>query len=352
MEIVINARFLTQRLTGVQRFAFELSIRLKAIMGDRIVFVSPKKIVQKEMAKQLGVYCIGKTSGYLWEQIELPFWLYRNGSPKLINFCSVAPLAYKNSYTAIHDITFIRYPETFNWKFRMIYSFMIPRLCAISKKIITVSRFSKDEISTYYDIPRDKFFVIYNAVGPLFRKIVDNELKSQRYFLAVSSVKANKNFISVLKAFEHVLQNVENINLFIIGDCEDKNFKQIDVDLFVRNPHVRFVGRVSDTDLVRYYSNAIAFVFSSYYEGFGIPVIEAQACGCPVLSSNKSSLPEVLNESAMFFDPDDILKLSEFMISLTENDFLRQKLMQKGYENVKRFSWDGSAYKLAKLINN
>lgn len=351
MEIVINARFLTQKLTGVQRFAFELSIRLKDILGDRIIFVSPKNIVQKDMAKQLEVYCFGKTSGYLWEQIELPLWLFRNGSPKLISFCSVAPLVYKNSYTAIHDITFARYPETFNWKFRMIYSYLIPRLCANSKKIITVSNFSKDEISTFYNIPRERFLVVYNAVGPLFRKIVDNELKCQRYFLAVSSVKANKNFISILKAFERVLQSVENIKLFIIGDCNDKNFKQIDIGRFACNPNIRFVGRVSDTDLVRYYSNAIAFIFPSYYEGFGIPAIEAQACGCPVLSSNQSSLPEVLNESAMFFEPDDISNLSDLMVSMAENDLLRQELILKGYSNVKRFSWDESACKIAELVN-
>lgn len=346
--IVVNARFLTQRLTGVQRFAYELSIRLKRIIGNEIVFVAPKNILQKDMADNLDAIIIGKMKGYIWEQIELPLWLRCHESPILINFCSVAPLFYNNCYTAVHDVTFIRYPETYSWKFNVVYNFLTPRLCRKAKKIITVSEFSKKEIASSFGISEDKFEVIYNAASDNFRPHTKD--KVEKYFLAVSSVKANKNFIAALQAFEIAQKELKDIKLYVIGDCQDKNFRQININRYFGNTSIKFLGRVSDNDLIHYYNNAIGFLFPSYYEGFGIPVIEAQSCGCPVISANTSSLPEVLQNSALLFAPNDIQNFSFLMTEIVNNNDLRESLIKKGFENVKRFSWDASAKKLVDMI--
>lgn len=350
-KIVVNARFLTQKLTGVQRFAFELSRRLKDELGDQIVFVAPKGVIQDEIASQLEVVTIGKMSGYFWEQIELPIWLMKHNSPKLLNLCSVAPLLYNNNYTAVHDITFVRYPETYSRLFCLVYNFLIPNLCKKSKAVITVSEFSKQEISTYYGIPEDKFVVVYNAAGDKFKPTDDEKMRSEKYFLAVSSVKTNKNFIAVLQAFENIQKEIPDAFLYVIGDCRDKNFRVLDLDRYMNNPRIKFLGRVDDEHLIKYYSNAVGLVFPSYYEGFGIPVIEAQSCGCPVISSNASSLPEVLHDSAIFFSPDNVSELSEKMLVLFHDKSLRERLVAKGFENSKRFSWDLSTDKLLDLIN-
>ena len=345
--IVVNARFLTQKLTGVQRFAYELSFRMKGKLGDKVVFVAPRNIIQHDMAERLGAMCIGKHTGYYWEQIELPLYLWRHGSPKLVNFCSVSPLFYGNNYVAVHDITWVRYPETYSKVFCAVYNFLIPRLCKRAKKLITVSKFSKLEISSHYDIPEDKFIVIYNAVGEMFHPIKDEILRNERYFLAVSSVKANKNFVSALKAFESLLRTNPNVRLYIVGDCNNKNFQAINIDQYKNNPSIKFLGRVSDEELVKYYSNALGFVFPSLYEGFGIPVLEAQACGCPVLASDIPPLKEVLRDSALFCDPlktEDIA--SKMQKLLSEHD----ALAQNGYRNVKRFSWDVSADQCLRML--
>lgn len=345
-KIIVNARFLTQRLTGVQRFAIELSLQLKRMLGDKVVFVSPYNIIQTEIAKSLDVEAIGRYTGYLWEQMELPKWLKRHGMPKLLNLCNVAPLYYRNNYVVIHDITWVRYPNAYSGIFRMLYNFMIQRLCHNAKHLFTVSEFSHFEISHFYGIPLKKISVVYNAVDSKFSPVIDEQLRSEHYFVAVSSLKENKNFPVVLKSFKRVQKRLPEVKLYIIGDLQDKNFKTVDLTEYMLNSQIRFLGRVSDEDLIRYYSNAIAFIFPSFYEGFGIPVLEAQACGCPVISSDCSSLPEVLHKSALYNSPLNIDGFTDKMIQLATDDVLRTDLIQQGFENIKRFSWENSAKKL------
>lgn len=350
--IVVNARFLTQQVTGVQRFAYEISLCIKKRLGNDVVFLAPHKITQKGMAEKLEVKCIGNLSGYAWEQIELPFYLRKKGSSKLLNLCSVAPLLYSNNYVALHDITWVRFPETYSRSFCWVYNFLIPKLCKKAKGIFTVSEFSKREIAEHYKLPIEKFSVVYNAVSEGFLQVTDATLRRQRYFLAVSSLKANKNFITVLEAFETVAQMMPEVKLYIVGDCSDRNFQTIDIEKYRQNPGIKFLGRVSDEELVRYYSNAIGFVFPSLYEGFGIPVLEAQACGCPVISSSAASMPEVLRDSALFCEPMDVYGFAGQMCRLAEDEVLRQMLVDKGVENVRRFSWQESAEKILRSLEN
>ncbi len=346
--LFVNARFLSQKITGVQRFAIEISLRLKEKLKDQVVFVAPHNILQKEIAKQLEVQLIGKHKGYIWEQFELPRYLKRYGAPMLLNLCSIAPYCYNNNIITVHDITFERYPKTFATSFRIFYHFLIPLLCRKANKIITVSNFSREEISSFYNLDAQKFAVIYNAVGNNFTSIPDNKLKRNNYFLAVSSVKENKNFAAILTAFERL--NIEECNLYIIGDYASDSFNSIDLDLYKRNKRIKFLGRVSDDDLVKYYSNAIAFVFPSLYEGFGIPAIEAQACGCPVIASNCSSLPEILEKSAIFCDPFDVNDITKCMRSVYFDDVLRKNTIEQGFKNIKRFSWEKSAMQIVDLV--
>lgn len=344
--IVVNARFLTQSLTGVQRFAYELSLCLKNMLGEEVEFLAPRNILQKEMAKRLGTKSVGRMSGYAWEQIELPLYLWKHGSPTLLNLCNLAPLSYRNNWVTIHDITWVRYPETYSRAFCKVYDTLIPRLCQRAKHIITVSEFSKEEIASYYGIPKKKLLVVYNAVSEEFRQVKDLDLREQKYFLAVSSLKANKNFVTVLKSFEKVFQKHSEVKLFIVGDCSDRNFQTIDIEKYKQNPAIKFLGRVADEELISYYSNAIGFVFPSLYEGFGIPVLEAQACGCPVISSSAASMPEVLRDSALFCEPTDVLGFAGQMCRLVESESLRLSLIEKGKMNVTRFLWQESAKKL------
>lgn len=350
--IAVNARFLTQKLTGVQRFAIELSTRLKDRLGDEVVFLSPGNVTHEDIATRLGNKVIGSHTGHLWEQWDLPRALRKMGSPLLLCLGNTAPILYANKVDTLHDITFIRYPGTYSRKFRLFYRLMIPLVIRSSRHVITVSEFSKTEISSYYHVAPGKIDVVYNAVGPGFRNVKEEKPSGERYLITVSSLKENKNFQTAVMAFLAVEREMPGLRLYIVGDLATGNFKAMPglLETCENNPHIKLLGRVSDEELIRYYSNALAFLFPSFYEGFGIPVLEAQACGCPVIASDTSSLPEVLGDSAMLCDPHKAEEFSEAIKRVAGEDGLRKELIRRGLDNVRRFSWEASVERLLGIL--
>lgn len=347
-QLVVNARFLTQHLTGVQRYAVEISLELRKMMGNEIVFVSPCDIIQKKYADILNVQITGKHKGHVWEQIDLPLYLRKKGNPLLLNLCNTAPLFYKNKVVTVHDVAFMAYPQTFNKSFLHFYKFMIPRIMCTARKVITVSEFSKEEIVKYYAIDKNKIEVVYSAVSDIFQH-TNHKIKAiSPYLLAVSSVNHRKNFISVLKAFQVFKKYNKDLCLYIVGDVFNSNFKRINIDAYRNDSRIVFLGRISDEELVNYYRNASAFVFPSLYEGFGLPPLEAQMCGCPVLVADIPPLHEVIADSGIYCDPHDIHSISEGMKKVTE---FEQLLRHKGYDNAKRFSFRNSAYLINRIID-
>ena len=346
--LIINSRFLTQDITGVQRFAIEISKQLKNFLGKKVQFVSPKNVVHSELAEELDVKIVGKKTGHLWEQIDLPKYLQQNGTSLLLNLANTAPLFYKNKIVTVHDIAYERFPQTFDWKFRLYYKLLMPNIIKTSKYTLTVSEFSKNEIHQFYGTSLNNIDVVYNAVNEIFepKKIKINE----RYILAVSSLNYQKNFHSLVKAFNLLYDN--NIKLYLVGGI-NKNFAPTELlSEIKKNKNIVFKGRVSDEKLVELYSNAVCFVYPSLYEGFGIPPLEAQACGCPVIVSNVVSLPEVCGDSALYCNPYDVKDIQNKIETLINDEGLQEKLRKKGFENVKRFSWKKSAKKIIKIIED
>ncbi|MDE1193930.1 MAG: glycosyltransferase family 1 protein [Pseudomonas sp.] len=346
--IVINARFLTQELRGVQRFAEQTCLALKQ-QRDDVVFVAPHGIKMLDSAKALDVQCIGRNSGHLWEQLDLPLYLKRNGSPLLVSLCSTAPLFYGNQIATHHDVTYVRHPESYTRMFRLLYRTMTPIMLSRIKALLTVSNFSKGEISQFYNYPEKKIFVVPNAVSGAFQP--GPPLKDQpEYLLAVSSPSAHKNFSRMIQAFL-MLRDHDDLQLHIVGGASDVFADDNLQRLASRDPRIRFLGRLSDDQLIEQYQGATAFVFPSLYEGFGIPPLEAQACGCPVLAANAASIPEVLQASALYFDPMDISHMASAMERILTDLPLRQSLRRRGLNNVARFSWEESARRVSQRID-
>lgn len=343
--VYINARFLTQAMTGVQRYSLEISLQLRQLLPS-VQFVAPHNIVQHEAAQALGVELIGSRTGHAWEQIDLPLFLRKNGSPLLVNLANTAPMLYSNKISTLHDMAFERFPENFSWKFRLAYQLATPRTINSSLKMLTVSEFSKKEICDIYKIPTEKVVVVPNAVSNSFQ--TQTEPAAERYLLAVSSLNQQKNFHGLIDAFTLLQQ--ETHKLYIVGSL-NKNFadpglvKKIGAD-----SRIKLLGRVSDEQLVALYSAAEAFIFPSFYEGFGIPPLEAQACGCPVIVANTASLPEVCGDSALYCSPHDAQDIAAKIQQLITNPELAESLKQKGYANITRYSWETSAKRLAQVI--
>jgi glycosyltransferase involved in cell wall biosynthesis len=343
--IFVNARFLTQPISGVQRYAIEISLQLKKI-GVDVRFISPKNIIHKGLAEELGVQIVGTLTGHLWEQIELPLYLKKQGSPLLLNLCNTAPIFYSNKVVTIHDVAFERFPKSFSWQFRYAYQLAIPKIVNSSKRLLTDSQFSRDEISELYKLDKNKIEIVHCAASGVFR-IGDVQL-SEKYILAVSSLNYQKNFHALIQAF-NLLKDTD-AKLYLVGAI-NKNFADHKLIKDIEsNPNIQFLGRVEDDELVKLYSNAQCFVYPSLYEGFGIPPLEAQACGCPVIASNAASLPEVCGDSVVYCDPYRVDDIADKIKRVLSDEALQNELRAKGFDNIKRFSWEKSAQQIINMI--
>lgn len=348
--IYVNARFLTQDMTGVQRFAEMISLELKKKINE-ICFLSPSNIVRVDIASQLNVRVVGKNTGHLWEQLDLPRYLSKQKKGLLLNLGNTAPILIRNKMTVVHDITFLRYPESFSKKFLFLYKFLIPLVIRTSRHVFTVSEFSKKELIDSYNLKEDGLSVIYNAVSDDLCAEYIEKHAGKPYFLMVSSQNYHKNFSRALEGFFQAKEHgfLEEYALKIIGS-KNSAFNTLSYAAN-KSEDVEFLGRVSDEQLANLYSNATAFIFPSLYEGFGIPPLEAQYFGCPVISSNAASLPEVLEKSVLYFDPYSATEIKNQMIRVSNDSDLRKQLIKSGYENIKRYSWSDSASKLLSIIN-
>lgn len=346
--IFINSRFLTQNISGVQRYAEQMCLSLKKLRDD-IVCVAPRDIKLDGAAKALDVQCIGRNRGHLWEQLDLPLYLRSRGKPLLISISSTGPMFYRNQVATHHDINYVRYPQSYTRLFRLLYRTVTPILTSNARTVVTSSNFSRGEISRFYGIDEGKFLVLPAAVSEGFRAKTPKP-DGPQYLLAVSSPAAHKNFNRMIAAFLS-LRGFPDLQLHIVG-AATHIFANPDLQrLACRDPRIRFLGRLTDAELIEQYQGATAFVFPSLYEGFGIPPLEAQACGCPVLAANAASIPEVLQASALYFDPLDIKHMAAAMQRVLTDQPLREALRLHGLNNVERFSWDLSAQRLSQRLD-
>jgi glycosyltransferase involved in cell wall biosynthesis len=345
MIIYINGRFLTQGVSGVQRYSIELLKAIDNLLESELSkehnytfeILSPKGVLIKTNFKHIKFRERGYLTGHLWEQLELPF--YSRGG-MLINLCNAAPMLKRNQIVTIHDAAVFAIPWTYSFLFRSWYQILLKVLGFVSRRILTVSIFSKRELEKYCRIDGAKMLVIYEGKEHITKVESDErilrkyELSDQKYILAVSSMSWNKNFQSVIQAIE-ILRDI-NVDVVIVGGTSPKVFKQPDIELSSR---VKHVGYVTDGELKALYEQAVCFVYPSFYEGFGLPPIEAMACGCPVIVSSVASLPEVCGNAALYCDPSSPRDIANKISSLLNNLSLRKELVNKGFQRVKAFTW-------------
>jgi glycosyltransferase involved in cell wall biosynthesis len=299
MKIVINARFLTQQVTGVQRFAIEVSKVLHRLNAD-IVFVSPGGILNNDLANELGVVVTGKNRGTVWEQVDLRKYLIANKKPLLVNFCNTGILFYKKQVVTIHDMSYKVNPKWFSRRFYNWYNYLIPHIANNSLRIFTVSNSSKNDIVKYLRISPDNINVIYNSSNLNTNNNFEATEKG-KYLLSISSLDPRKNLNGIINAF-NALNN--EIKLIIVGLKNDNFGPALNNRLLNHNIIVK--GYVSDAELSSLIANAEAFVYMSFYEGFGLPPVEAMNLGCPVIVSDIPAHREVCGNGVLYANPYDV----------------------------------------------
>lgn len=353
-QLIINARFATQRLTGVQRYAFEICRRLPS---SRIRLISPRSIEPeyKQLKDFTIVDPIGKFAhkpglSHLWEQLALPRWISEDGL--LWSPCGSGPLAVKNQVVTIHDIANLEHPEWFNPWFAKWYSFLIPRLVHKVKKVIVVSEYTKVRLTEMTGISPEKLEVIYNGIDERFSPKSKGEisnvqkllgLPSAKHILSLSSLEPRKNLYRLLEAWNIICHKLPKDIWLVLAGGKGKStvFKNLSFDCLP--PRVYFTGYVPDEYLPALYSGAIAFTYVSLYEGFGLPPLEAMACGVPVITSNTTSIPEVVGDAAILVNPCDVEEIADSIYKLINDASLRERLRLLGLNHVKQFSWDKTA---------
>ena len=284
----------------------------------------------------------GNFNGHLWEQIDLVYFLKKHHNPILINFGGIGPIFYKNKITYLHDLAFKYYPETFTFLFQKTYNTLIPISVKNSLKTITVSNYVKEDIKKNINI--NNIEVVYAAHSNHFKNL---NLKREKYILAVSSLDPRKNYNRILEAF-HKLDS--DYKLIFVG-AKSKAFSNINVNDNFINDRVIFTGYLEDSKLVDLYNKASIFIYASLFEGFGIPPLEAQACGCPCIVSNVTSLPEIYGDSVEYCDPFSVEDIRSKLSLLITDENKREALVRKGLENVKNYNWDTSVKRLKKIID-
>ena len=336
-RIAINARFMWRRITGVERYAHEITTRL----GDRIRLLAPTRP-------------LGGIAGHIWEQTILPGML-REGD-LLWSPANSGPLLIPDQVLSIHDLAVIEHPEWFNPKFARWYRFLIPRIIKGASLLITPSNYTKIRIQDTFWISPDKIKVVPPGVNlDLFRAPPIQEQAKTRniygidvpYCLVVGSLEPRKNLDRLFQAWKLSRAAKNGYHLIVVG-AGGRMFRNPDYDPLPEN--VLLAGMLGDQELVSLYAGARAFILPSLYEGFGLTVLEAMACGAPVVASNTGAIPETAGEAAIYFNPLETEDIAQAIDQVTGDSELINLLRKKGFERVKDYTWSRTANQIWNLL--
>jgi glycosyltransferase involved in cell wall biosynthesis len=253
----------------------------------------------------------------------------------------------------IHDINFHHHPKDSRWLTSKFYNYYFPKYAKEAARIITVSEYSRNDIARSYDISPGKIDVVYNGVNEFFKPVDDNEQQKTKkrfsygkpYFLCVGSLHPRKNIVRLIEAFNTFKKGQNSDVKLLFAGPGMWGMKEIQkaVEKSFAKDDIIFTERLSNEDLSLVMGSALALTYVPYYEGFGIPVVEAMQAGVPVITSKVTSLPEVAGDAALLVDPMSVLEISEALNRVYKEENLRSLLTERGRVQVQKFTWDKTA---------
>lgn len=260
----------------------------------------------------------------------------------------------------IHDINFEHHPEDIPTSARNYLTKFFPRFAQKATQLLTVSEYSKQDICATYGIAPEKITVSWNGASDAFRPVADDEKEAIRhryaggenYLLFVGALHPRKNLKRLISAYQTVRASATNFDyeLVIVGEALWKRSGyELDIDDQTQS-HIHFTGHLSLEELANVMGAASVFTFVPYFEGFGIPLVEAMCCGTPILSGNLTSLPEVAGDAALYCNPLDTDDIADKLREICTNETLRAALSEKGLTRSQLFSWDRSAENVWKVL--
>jgi glycosyltransferase involved in cell wall biosynthesis len=362
MKIAINTRLLLRnQLDGIGWFTYETARRMVYSHPDvefHFLFDRPfdKRFVFGENVKAhyLGPPARHSVLQQMWNNYSVP-WMLRSIKPD-IYFSPDAQLSLRTNVKqviVIHDLNFEHYPSDIPAHYYRYLHKQSPKFAEKASRIITVSDFSKQDIISLYNISPDKIDVAWNGVNDLFHPLNEQEQLAVReklsagkpYFITVGSIHPRKNIHRLLAAFDQFKEKTGSLSkLLVVGNAF---YLSEEIKSALQNMRYKedviMAGRMDADALNNAIASSIANVYISYFEGFGIPVLEGFKCGVPVLAANSSSIPEVAGDAALLIDPFNLDEISNALETLETNRTFRLELIEKGNKRVQHFSWDHTA---------
>ncbi|HVX29769.1 MAG TPA: glycosyltransferase family 1 protein [Nitrolancea sp.] len=295
-----------------------------------------------------------RTSALIWQRMRLGIPIDRLiGSPDVLHSPDfVAPPAKAPVIVTIHDLSFLVVPEFAHPNLKRYLEASVPRTLRRAAHVIAVSDVTRQDIIERYNVQPERVSTIYNGVDGWFyapdQAAVDRALEHfglrRPYFVIVGTVEPRKNHLAVLHAFAKLYEHRKDVSLAIAGSPGWLSEPIIaEIEKAAMSMPVRYLRFVDDTWIPALYAGSVALVAPSWYEGFGLPVLEAMACGAAVITSDRGSLPEIAGDNAILVPPGDIEELAASMQRLLDDTTLRADLVQRGRAHAATFSWRAAA---------
>lgn len=331
--IACNTRCLASPLSGVQRYTMELLARF----GDAVTPCAPSRR-------------LSAVRGHLWEQLVLPRRTHGN---LLWSPANTGPLSVARQLVTLHDMAAVEHPEWVSRKFAAWYGYLLPRLARKVRHVLTISQFSKERILACTGIAEQRVTVIANGVDARFAPASELEqaevrrllgIEDRRYVLSLGSLEPRKNLSTLLQAWQRLADRLPPDVWLVLAGAKGSEaiFRRVP-GLDRLPPRVLLAGHVEDRLLPALYSAAECFVYPSLYEGFGMPPLEAMACGTPVIASRAGALPEVVGNSGLLIEPTNPGQICDAVTALHDDAQLRKRMSVDARAQAARFTWSACA---------
>lgn len=362
MKIAVNVRFLiANKLEGIGVFTYEALERLaKSHKEHHFYFLFDRAYDQSfifsDNITPIVVFPPARHPilWYIWFNFSLVRVLNKIKPDIFISTDGFIPIKPRFiTLNVIHDIAFEHYPKDIPRSASYYYRRYFPKFAANSDRIATVSEFSKKDIVANYNIDKDRIDVVYNGSSSIFKPIDDQEKSEVKksltggaeYFVYLGALHSRKNISTLLKSFDLFLDVCnKKFKLVIIGRKAWKTDDMMQTyEAMNHKEDVIFTGRISDELLVKYLGASYCLTYISYFEGFGLPILEAMYCDCPVITSDRTSLPEVAGEAGLIVDPFNVKEIAHVMKLIAENPKMRSELIARGRIQRQKYSWEITA---------
>jgi glycosyltransferase involved in cell wall biosynthesis len=368
MVVAVNTRFLLEELEGLGYFIHELfRIIVKKHPEHKFYFLFNRPYKEEYIyADNVTGLVVSPPARHpilwkLWYDVKVPLTLRKIKADVFVSadgFCSLSTLT--PQCLVVHDLGFLHHPEAYKASHIQFYKRNTPKFINKAQTVVTVSRFSKEDIIRHYKTDPSKISVVFNGVREIFRPISaeqkdavkDKYTKGKEYFIYVGAIQPRKNLVNLLKAFSIFKKRLQSsMKLVIAGRLAWKNeeFLQL-INTYKYKAEVVLTGYLPEEELALVMASAYALVYPSVFEGFGVPVVEAMKCGVPVLTSENTAMQEAAGEAALYFAAGDHIDIADKMMTIYKDENLRAQMIEKGFKAADKLGWDESAEQFWTII--